>query len=144
MTLLPPGAKSAPKPALLERILAGGAHLSGFVDPVFVPLLIWLILRKWLPFAAQHARQALVTHLLTWLAIGVLGLLAAVVFILLLGGTVSVPPAGGSTQLVYFTVFVLLLGAALLVWVGGQVSSVFEAIRAIQGKPASTFWRKRR
>ena len=144
MTLLPPGAKPAPTPALLERILAGGAHLSGFVDPLLIPLLIWLVLGKWQPFAARHARHALVTHLLSWLAIGALGLLAVAVFLLLLGGAVSVPPAGGHIQLIYFTVFVLLLGAALLVWVSSQVSCVVGAIQAIQGKPAPAFWRKHR
>lgn len=144
MTLLPPSNKSAPKPALLERLLAGGAHLSSFVAPFLAPLSIWLVTRKWLPYVAQHARQALVTHLLTLLTIGVFGLLAVVVFLLGLGGTVSVPPAGGGIQLVYLSLFVVFVGAALLAWVAGQVSSVYGAIRAIQGKPTHAFWRQRR
>jgi uncharacterized Tic20 family protein len=143
MTLLPLRDQSAPKPGWLERLLAGGAHVSSFVAPFLAPLLIWLITFKWLPFVAQHARQALVTHLLTLLTIGVLGLLAVVVFLLGLGGTVSVPPAGGGLQLVYMGVFVLLVVAALLAWVVGQISSVHGAIRAIQGKPPHALWRKR-
>ncbi len=145
MTLLPASNKSAPKPpALPERILAGGAHLSSFVAPFLAPLIIWLVTCRWLPYVAQHARQALVTHLLTLLTIGVLGLLAVIVFLLGLGGTVSVPPAGGWIQLVYLSLFVLFVGAALLAWVAGQVSSLYGAVQAIQGKPAHAFWRKRR
>lgn len=144
MSKLPPDSKLAPKLTLLERLLAGGAHLSGFAAPFLAPLLIWLVARKWLPYAAQHARQALVSHLLTWLAIGILGLLAVVVFLLLLGGTFSVPPAGGSIQLIYFIVFVLLVLAALLAWLVGQINFVYGAIRAWQGKPARAFWRKQR
>ncbi len=144
MTQLPPEDQPAPKPPFLERLLAGGAHLSGFVAPFLAPLLIWLILRKWLPYTAQHARQALVSHLLTWLAIGVLSLLALGVFLLLLNGTTSVPPREGGIQLVYFIILVLLILAAFLTWLVGQVGFVFEAIRALQGKPAHALWRKRR
>jgi uncharacterized Tic20 family protein len=144
MALLPPGNTPAPKPPLLEILLAGGVHLSGFFAPFLAPLIVWLITRKWLPYTAQHARQALVSHLLTWLTIGVLGMLAIVVFVLFLGGTISAPPAGNSLWLVYISVFALLVVAALLVWLVGQISFVYEAIRAIQGKPAQTFWRWRR
>ena len=143
MALRLPDQPTITKPALLERLLAGGAHLSSFVAPFLAPLLLWLVLRWWLPFAAQHARQALVTHLLTLLTIGVLSLMALVVFLLGLESTVSVPPAGGTLQVVSLSVFVLLVGAALLAWVVGQVSSISGAIRAFQGKPAHAFWRKR-
>jgi uncharacterized Tic20 family protein len=143
MSLRSPGHPTTTKPALLERLLAVGAHLSSFVAPFLAPLLLWLILRWWLPFAAQHARHALVTHLLTLLTIGVLSLLALAVFLLGLEGTVSVPPAGGTLQAIYLSVFVLLVVAALLAWVVGQISSVSGAIRALQGKPAHAVWRKR-
>ena len=144
MALRSPGHPTTTKPALPERLLAGGAHLSSFVAPFLAPLLLWLILRWWLPFAAQHARHALVTHLLTLLTIGVLSLLALVVFLLGLEGTVSVPPAGGTLQVIYLSVFVLLVVAALLAWVVGQISSVSGAIRAFQGKSAHAFWSRRR
>ncbi len=144
MKLLPAGDKSATTPTLLERLLAGGAHLSSFVAPFLAPLLIWLVTFKWLPYVAHHARQALVTHLLTLLAIGLLGVLAVVVFLLGLDGTLSVPPAGGGIELLYLGLFVLLVGAAFLAWLIGQIHSVLGAWRAIQGKPARTFWRKRR
>ena len=140
MPLLQPSDTATLKPALLERLLAAGAHVSSFVAPFLAPLLLWLLLRWWLPFAAQHARHALVTHLLTLLTIGVLSLLALLVFLLGLEGTISVPPAGGTLQVVYLSVFVLLVGAALLAWVIGQVSSVSGAMRALQGKPAHTGW----
>jgi uncharacterized Tic20 family protein len=132
------------RPRLPELFLAAGAHLSSFVAPFLAPLIIWLITIKWLPYVSRHARQALVSHLLTWVTIAVLGVLALGVFFLLLGGTLTVPPAGGAVQVAYFIIIVLLLLAALLVWVGGQISSVYGAIRAIQGKPAHGFWRRRR
>jgi uncharacterized Tic20 family protein len=139
-----PGGKPALQPTPLERFLAGCAHLSGFIAPFLAPLLIWIVARKWLPFTARHARQALVSHLLTWLTIGILALAAVVVFLLLLGGTASVPPAGGGIQLVYFIIFVLLVLLALLAWLVGQINFVYGAIRAWQGKPARAFafWRK--
>lgn len=143
MALRSPDQPTITKPALLERLLAGGAHLSSFVAPFLAPLLLWLVLRWWLPFAAQHARQALVAHLLTLLTIGVLSLVALVVFFLGLEGTVSVPPAGGTLQVVYLSVFVLLVVAAFLAWLFGQICSVSGAIRALQGKPTHAFWRKR-
>lgn len=143
MALRSPDQPTITKPALLERLLAGGAHLSSFVAPFLAPLLLWLVLRWWLPFVAQHAKQALVAHLLTLLTIGVLSLLALVVFLLGLEGTVSVPPTGGTLQVIYLSVFVLLVVAALLAWVVGQIRSVSGAIRALQGKPAHAFWRKR-
>ena len=144
MTLRSPDHPTITKPARLERLLAGGAHLSSFVAPFLAPLLLWLVLRWWLPFAAQHARHALFTHLLTLLTIGVLSLLALVVFLLGLEGTISVPPAGGPLQVVYLSVFLLLVVGALLAWVVGQISSVSGAIRALQGKPAHACWRKHR
>jgi uncharacterized Tic20 family protein len=144
MTMLPPGGKPVPKPTLLETLLAGVAHLSGFVAPFLAPLLIWLVTRKRLPYAAQHARQALVSHLLTLLAIGILSLLAVVVFLLLLGGTLSIPPAGGGIQLAYFVIFVLLVLLALLAWLVGQINFVYGTIRALQGRPFRAFWRKQR
>lgn len=64
------------------------------VAPFLAPLLLWLLLRWWLPFAAHHARQALVTHLLPVLTMGVVSLVALVVFLGGLEGTVSVSPAG--------------------------------------------------
>jgi uncharacterized Tic20 family protein len=144
MALLPPGDTAPPKPPLLEMLLAGGVHLSGFFAPFLAPLIVWLITRKWLPYTAQHARQAIVSHLLTWLTIGVLGLMALVVFVLFLGGTLSAQPTGDSLWLVYFIIFVLLVVTALLVWLVGQISFVYEAVRAIQGKPAQIFWHWRR
>lgn len=138
MSLLSSDAAPIPKlkPPLLEILLAAGAHLSGFFAPFLAPLIIWLIARKWLPFVGQHARSALVTHLLTLLAIGVFGTLAILVFVLFLGGTLSVPPTGGGFELLYFIVFVVFALAAFVAWVFGEVSCVFGAIRAIQGKPA--------
>ncbi len=140
----PPSVKASSKPSLLEILLAAAAHLSGFFAPFLAPLFIWLIARWWLRFVAQHARQALVTHLLTLLAIGVFGFLAVAVLLLFLGGTISLPPTGGGLQLFYFILFVLLVAAAFLSWVYGEVSCVFGAIRALQGKPAHAFWEKRR
>src|ERR1051326_395546 len=90
MPPLLPNLKTPSKPSLLEILLAAAAHLSGFFAPFLAPLIIWLITRWWLRFVSQHARQALVTHLLILLAIGVFGLSAVIVLVLFLGGTVSV------------------------------------------------------
>jgi hypothetical protein len=148
MTLLPPEPDAIPipkpKPTLLEILLATGAHLSSFIAPFLAPLIIWLVARKWLPFVALHARHALITHLLTLLAIGVFSTLAVLVFVLFLGGTISVPPTGGGLELIYFIVFVVFALAALLAWVFGQVSSVFSAILVLRGLPAQSLWRRLR
>ncbi|HLW01365.1 MAG TPA: DUF4870 domain-containing protein [Ktedonobacterales bacterium] len=140
----PTDATPIPKPTLPEILLAAGAHLSSFVAPFLAPLIIWLITRKWLPFVGRHARHALVTHLLTLLAIGVLGSVAVLVFVLFLGGTISVPPTGGGLELVYFIVFVVFAVATFLAWVFGQVSCVISAIQVLRGAPVQSFWQKRR
>jgi uncharacterized Tic20 family protein len=144
MTPLPTSHQTASKPPVYELVLAAAAHLSGFFAPFLAPLIIWLIARWWLRFTAQHAWHALINHLLTLLAIGVLGLLAFVVFLLGLGGTLSVPPAGGNTQLIYFILFLLLVAAAIFVWLWSYVGYVIGAIQALRGKPAHIFLTKRR
>jgi len=146
MTLLPPEATPVPKPkpSLPEILLAAGAHLSSFIAPFLAPLIIWLITRKWLPFVGRHAKHALITHLLTLLAIGVFATLAVLVFVLFLGGTISVPPTGGGLELFYFIVFVVFVVAAFLSWVFGQVSCVFSAILVLRGMPLRSLWRRRR
>jgi hypothetical protein len=145
MTLLPPEAMPVPKPkpTLLEILLAACAHLSSFIAPFLAPLIIWLITRKWLPFVGRHARHALITHLLTLLAIGVFATLAVIVFVLFLGGTISVPPGGGGLELFYFVIFVVFVAAAFLAWVFGQVSCVYSAIQVLRGVPVHSLWRKR-
>ena len=146
MSTLPPESVPIPKPkpSPLEIMLAVVAHLSSFVAPILAPLIIWLITRKWLPFVGRHAKHALITHLLTLLAIGVFGTLAVLVFVLFLDGTVSVPPAGGGLELVYFSVFVVFGLATLLAWVFGQISCVYSAIQVLRGLPVQSLWRKRR
>jgi uncharacterized Tic20 family protein len=125
----------APKPALVEIVLAVVAHLCAFVAPFLGPLLIWLVTRKRLPFAAQHARAVLVTHLLACLALAVLGGLAVVVLVVELGGPFSFPPKSGQGE-GWFLVFVLLVGVALLAWVVNWVSSVHGAVAALRGRSA--------
>ncbi len=141
-----PSTDAAPvsKPTLPEILLAAGAHLSSFIAPFLAPLIIWLITRWWLPFVARHARHALFTHLLTLLAIGIFGSLAVLVFVLFLGGTLSVPPRGGGLELVYFIVFVVFAVATGLAWVFGQISSVYSAFQVLRGIPEHPIWRKRR
>ena len=143
MPPLLPNLKTPSKPSLLEILLAAAAHLSGFFAPFLAPLIIWLITRWWLRFVSQHARQALVTHLFILLAIGVFGLSAVIVLVLFLGGTISVPPTGGGLQLFYFILFLVLVAAGFITWAYGEVSCVFGAIRALQGKPAHAFRQKR-
>jgi len=41
-----------------DRLCAGLAHLSGFLLPIFVPLILWQTLQQRMPFAARHAKQA--------------------------------------------------------------------------------------
>lgn len=138
--------KTAFNPPLYERILAAVSYVSGFFAPFLAPLIIWLITRWFLRFTAQHALKALVNHLLGLLAIGVFVGLAIIVFLLGLGGAFTVPPAGGTTQTIYFILFLLFVAAAILVWLGSQVEYVLGAIQALQGKPAHglRLWPRRR
>ena len=109
-----------------------------------MPLIVWLITRWFLRFTAQHALKALVNHLLGLLAIGVFVGLAIIVFLLGLGGAFTVPPAGGTTQTIYFILFLLFVAAAILVWLGSQVEYIIGAIQALRGKPAHGLLIRRR
>jgi uncharacterized Tic20 family protein len=128
---------------LYERILAAACYVSGFFAPFLAPLIVWLITRWFLRFTAQHALKALVNHLLGLLAIGIFAGLAIIVFLLGLGGTFTVPPASGTTQTIYFILFLAFVASAILVWLGSQIEYVIGAIQALRGKPAHGIWPRR-
>src|SRR5215472_12614903 len=58
-----PGAPTAPS-SKNETGVAGLAHLSSFFAPLVVPLIIWLVVRDSMPYAARQAKQALFFHLI--------------------------------------------------------------------------------
>ncbi len=58
----PPGGSSAP-PSTQETRVAGLAHLSSLVAPLVGPVVIWLVVRDRMPYAARQAKQAICLHL---------------------------------------------------------------------------------
>ena len=95
-----------------QKLLAIAAHLTYFLGGlgfVFAPLVIFLI-RRDDPFVADHAKQALVAHLVMLAAGIVTGILS-----MLLIGLLLIP-------------VLALLGAALL------ITSILAALKALNGE----------
>lgn len=95
-----------------QKLLAIIAHLAYFLGGlgfIIAPLLIFL-LKKEDAFVFEHARQALVAHLVMLVVSVVVGLLCA----LLIG--------------------VLLIPVLVIMWLGLVVTSIVAAIRALNGE----------
>ena len=130
----PPGASSAPS-AKHETGVAGVAHLSSFFAPLVVPLVIWLVVRDSMPYAAYQAKQAFFYHL----AMAVLGLVGVFVLFLSLVSTlfatasqaVTSETATSTTPSAWlFAIFTF----AIIIGLTGQVLSIYGAVQAFQGK----------
>ncbi|HEU4964824.1 MAG TPA: DUF4870 domain-containing protein [Bacilli bacterium] len=71
-----------------SRLWAILSHVSFFILPVIVPLILMFV-KEDDPFVRHHARQALVFHLMMWIAGAISGFL-----VILLIGIVLVPLVG--------------------------------------------------
>jgi uncharacterized Tic20 family protein len=132
----PSGEGSAPPDKQATR-LAGLAHLSSFFAPLVVPLIIWLVVRDRMPYAARQAKQAICLHLVL-VALGLFGVLVlwwSLVSSLFaaaqaLTSTVATTPSTPS-WLVALVTFAIILGLTV------QALCIYGATQAFGGQDFS-------
>ncbi len=122
-------------PTESDKTWAGFSHLSVFLAPVILPLIIWLAMRRSQPYASQQAKQAFWFHLFFALLPFLAGLGLQLFFLPATTITAaSSTPDGG----VYFNALPSLLvfyGLLIILGLTNAVFSVIGAIQAFQGKP---------
>jgi uncharacterized Tic20 family protein len=134
----PPPAGSPAQSTKNETVVAGIAHLSSLFAPVFVPLIIWLVVRDTMPFASRQAKQAFFFHLL--MSVFALVVASALFFsyISTIFATVSqaitsdVPTS--TTMPAWF--FALSTFVIILI-LSGYALCIYGAVQAFQGKDFS-------
>jgi len=133
----PPGGGSAPV-AKNETGIAGIAHLSSLFAPLVVPLIIWLVVRERLPYAARQAKQAFFFHF-GMVALGLVGVLVVV------GSLVSTLFAAASQALTSETApstsppawLFAFVTFAIIIGLTGQALCIYGAVQAFGGKDFS-------
>jgi hypothetical protein len=130
------------EPTSDDKLMAGLAHLSVFIFPLIVPLIVWILQREKSPWAAFHGLQALFWHLLATVGsllffccymvalFGMFPLIALTESGNMSGdGTASLMAAFGS----FFLIFGVLgvFGVLYLVYL---VIAIIAAVQAFQGK----------
>lgn len=133
----PPDGSSAPA-AKHETGIAGVAHLSSFFAPLVVPLIIWLVVRDSMPYAAHQAKQAFFFHLV----MAVLGLVGVFVLFLSLVSTLFATASQAITSEVATSTtppgwLFALITFAIIIGLTGQILSIYGAVQAFQGKDFS-------
>jgi len=131
----PPYVMRLAGPTESDKTWAGFSHLSVFLAPVILPLIVWLALRRSQPYASQQAKQAFWFHLFFALLPFLAGIGLQLFFLPATTITAaSSTPDGG----VYFNALPGLLvfyGLLIILGLTNAIFSVIGAIQAFQGKP---------
>lgn len=118
-------------PSRPERIIAGiaeGAWLVAGVGFLVVPLVLWVILQRKMPFAAQHAKQAFLFQLFVFCVFFAICMIAAI-----LGEAMGVDIM--AEEGTGFALFVATCIACVILLTAWFFLSVLGIVRAFGGEP---------
>lgn len=116
-----------------DRILAGITHLSVFFASIIMPLIVWLAVKRSMPYASRQAKQAFFFQLI----LGVISLGIVVPFYIVLFGSAFAftPNNPGASSAAVFGSF-LIMWALILAISGLRIGfGIYAAVQGFQGKP---------
>lgn len=116
-----------------DRILAGITHLSVFFAGIIMPLIVWLAVKRSMPYASRQAKQAFFFQLILGvISLGLFVPFYAWMFTSIFAFTPNNPDAASAS---FFGGF-LLLWAAILIISGLRIGfGIYAAVQGFQGKP---------
>lgn len=116
-----------------ERVLAGLTQLSVFFGGIIMPLVVWLAVKRTMPYASRLAKQAFFFQLIMT---GILLVIFVPSYIVLLTSmfTFSLNNPSAATP-AFFGGFAIIWLIYLAIWVVEISFAIYASVQAFEGKP---------
>ena len=116
-----------------ERVLAGITHLSVFFAQLIMPLIVWLAVKRSMPYASRQAKQAFFFQLILF---GVTLVIFVPFYIALFASMFTFTPGNPGIFPGAFFGGIIVFWVLLLAISGVRIGfGIYAAVQAFQGKP---------